>query len=291
MPKNERDPALPVHVVTGVTGDIPRAWAREHEVGIVPAVITFGEEQIIDDENYSMEAFVKKLKESAELNIYPKTAACGPEYFKPFYEYQGPIISVHAGDNLSVFWANSVLAAKELKRHNIHPYNTLSVSLGEGFLAMRAAELAEQGAGMEDITRELNALRPRVHVAAICDSLTYLKNSGRVSGAQAFLGNMLSVKPSIHAYDNEVVPLHQERTRKKAVAELATWVHGFAPLERLAVIHTGNMEYAMDLAEALKDECALDKMLITLVTKTIVAHTGPDTVGVAFVKEVKKLGT
>ncbi len=285
MPSNEVDPTLPIHVVAGVTGDMPRAWARQHNVGIVPAVVTFGEEQLMDDENYSMEAFLKKLKESAEVNIYPKTAACGPEFYKPFYEYQGPIISVHTGDNLSAFWANSVRAVSELHRDNIHPYNTLSVSLGEGFMAMKAAELAEQGAGMEDITAELDAIRPRTHVAALCDSLTYLRNSGRVSRAQAFLGKMLSVKPSIHAYDNEVVPLHQERTHKKAVAEFARWVRGFTPLTRLAVLHTGNMEYAMEVAEALKDEFDRDKLLITLITKTIVAHTGPDTVGVAFVTE------
>jgi len=272
-----------IHIVTGSTSDVPAPWAEKHNVGIVPAVITFGTEEIRDTAEFTMEAFLNKLKGSIQLNIIPTTAAPGPEVFKHFYEYQGPIISVHAGDKISSFWTSSVTAVNELQRENIYSYNTLSVSLGEGFLAMTAAELEEQGASMQDIIQTLNAMRPRTHVAALCDTLEYLKHSGRVTGAQAFLGSMLNVKPSIHAYENAVVPLARERTHKKAVAGLVDWVKKFKPFERFAVLHNGNLEYAKEVAYALRDEFEQEKMLITLITKAVTAHVGPDVVGVAFV--------
>jgi DegV family protein with EDD domain len=271
---------LPVHVVTGSTGDIPVAWARQHNVGIVPAVVTFGTEVIMDTPDFTMDAFLDKLKNSG---VFPKTSAPNPEIYKPFYTYQGPIISVHAGDTISSFWANSVLAGEELNRENIYPYNSQSVSLGEGFLAMRVAELAEQGATKKEIFEVLDDMRPRTHVVALCDTLKYLKAGGRVTGGKALLGAVLNIKPSVHMYENALVPLGRERTHKKAVAGLVEWVAGFKPFERLAVLHSGNLEYAQELAYALRDEFEQEKILITVVTKAVAAHAGPNAVGAAFV--------
>jgi DegV family protein with EDD domain len=281
MPNAE---TLPVHVVTGVTSDIPAAWAKEHNVGIVPALIMFGNKEIMDTPDFTMEAFLDKLKNSG---VFPTTSAPNPEIFKPFYTYQGPIISVHAGDKVSSFWANSLLAKVELNRENIYPYNTQSVSLGEGFLAMRAAELTEQGATKKEIFEVLDDMRPRTHVVALCDTLKYLKAGGRVTGGKALLGAILNVKPSVHMYENALVPIARERTHKRAIAELVEWVSNFKPFERLAVLHDGNLEYAQELAYALRDEFEQEKILITLVTKAVAAHAGPDAVGAAFVTKRK----
>lgn len=269
-----------IHVVTGSTSDIPVEWANQHHVGIVPAVVTFGNEEIIDNADFTMDAFLEKVMTS---EVFPQTSAPNPELFKPFYDYQGPIISVHAGSKLSSYFTNSESAKRELNRDNIYPYDSQSVSLGEGFLAMTAAEMSERGASMDDIIRMLDAMRPRTHVVALCDTLANLKRSGRIKGVEAFFGTMLGVKPAVHVYDNKIVGLQRERTHKRAVAALVSYVAGFRPFERLAVIHNGNLEYAQEVAYALRDEFDLEKMIITLVTKAVAAHAGPEAVGVAWV--------
>ena len=127
-------------------------------------------------------------------------------------------------------------------------------------------------------------MRPRTHVIALCDTMEYLKAGGRVTGAQAFLGSVLEVKPSVHAYANKIVGLDKVRTHKKAVAQLVTRVREFGRLERLAVLHSGNLDFAEELAFALRDEFDSEQLLITLVTKAVAANAGPNAVGVAFVK-------
>ena len=140
MPSAENES---IRFVTGSTSDLPVAWAREHNIGIVPAVIRFGEEVFVDNADFTMAAFLEKLRTSKD---FPKTAAPNLEVYKPFYEYQGPIISIHAGSALSSFWANSEATRRELNIDNIFPYDSESVSLGEGFLVMKAVELEAQGA-------------------------------------------------------------------------------------------------------------------------------------------------
>jgi DegV family protein with EDD domain len=271
-----------IHIVTGSTSDVPTAWALEHNVGIVPAVVRFGEQEYVDNPDFPMEKFLGLLETSG---IFPKTSAPNPEIFKPFYAYQGPIISIHAASGLSSFYENSEIARRELNRDNIYPYDSQSVSLGEGFLVMKATEMEEQGFSKEEIIHMLDDMRPRTHVVALCDTLAYLKAGGRVTRAQAFLGSALNIKPSVHAYNNELVPLDRTRTHTKAVEGLVKWVAGFKPFERLAVLHNGNLDYAREVAYALRDEFDREKMLISLVTKAVAANAGPNAVGVAFVTE------
>jgi DegV family protein with EDD domain len=121
----------------------------------------------------------------------------------------------------------------------------------------------------------------RGRILAVLDTLEYVKRGGRIGGASALLGNMLSVKPIISLKDGEVVTVERPRTRSKAYARIAQLVSEMGELESLSIAEASE-EVGTQLAQAFKatyhKEIPRYKLGAALGT-----HTGPDTVAVAIV--------
>ena len=122
----------------------------------------------------------------------------------------------------------------------------------------------------------------RTRILAVLDTLEYVRRGGRIGGASAFLGNMLSFKPIISLKDGAVVPLERPRTRNKAYARIAQLVADMAPIEAISIAES-NEEVGQQLAEALKATYSGDVLRYKL-GAALGTHTGPGTVAVAVVK-------
>ncbi|MBV9661793.1 MAG: DegV family protein, partial [Acidimicrobiales bacterium] len=110
-----------------------------------------------------------------------------------------------------------------------------------------------------------------------------LKKGGRIGGARALLGSMLSIKPVIEVRDGVVEKESQQRTRGKSLAYLADKVRGAGPLRRLAVCSAD----APDLNQFLALIDGLTPIegstLIGDIGPVIGTHAGRGTVGVAWI--------
>ena len=96
--------------------------------------------------------------------------------------------------------------------------------MGIGNLVLHAARRARAGASLEEIVGEVEDRRERQHVFAALDTLEYLRKGGRIGGAQAMLGSMLSIKPIISVLDGAVESAGRVRTRSKALRFLVDQV-------------------------------------------------------------------
>ena len=98
------------------------------------------------------------------------------------------------------------------------------------------------------IVREVEERVGRQHVLAALDTLEYLRKGGRIGGAKAMLGSMLSIKPIISVTDGAVDEAGKVRTRSKALRFIVDRLPQ-GPVERIAVLHAG----APDIDEFLDD--------------------------------------
>ena len=71
---------------------------------------------------------------------------------------------------------------------------------------------------------------------AALDTLEYLRKGGRIGGAQAMLGSMLSIKPIISVLDGGVESGGRVRTRSKALKFLVDQIPA-GKVDWLAVLH------------------------------------------------------
>jgi DegV family protein with EDD domain len=114
------------------------------------------------------------------------------------------------------------------------------------------------------------------------DTLEYLKKGGRISGAQAAIGTLLSVKPIIKVENGVVETIDRVRTRTKARERLIELIVE-RPVERLAILHTLSPDVDGFRDQVIARVPGLDpaSVSIELVGPSVGPHLGPGCVGAA----------
>ncbi len=156
------------------------------------------------------------------------------------------------------------------------------LSLGLGWQVLAAAEAAAAGHSWDDTLAAVQSVQRRVRVYAMLDTLEYVQHGGRVSALAAGLGDLLHIRVTVELAQGEVKPLFKSRTRRQAMARLVDLTQALGPLERLAVLHARRPADAQLLAEELAS-CASQPPLIIEVSGVVVAHVGPEALGIAAV--------
>ena len=271
-----------VAIVTDSASDFDPARAASLGISIVPLLVSFGNDTFSAGVDLSREDFWEKVKNPS--SPIATTAACSPgtfqlAYQKAFDEGAESIVSVHVADKLSGTIKAAQVARQSFAGREISIVDSESASLGEGMLAELAVQMASAGASAQEITATLEDRRADLQVYLALETLEFLKRGGRISGARAAIGTLLSVKPIIEIKDSTVEQAERVRTRGKArerLIELFTQ----RPIERLSILHTTDADVE-EFADRLVAAAGLDrsKVTIDLVGPSVGPHLGPGCVG------------
>ncbi len=279
---------MTVRIVTDSTVDIPIEQAEAAGITIVPLTVFFGDEAYLDGIELDNAGFYRKLQSNKDL---PTTSQPSPAKFHEAYtrlieEGADGILSVHLSSQLSGTYQSACNASQslpeEVKKVPIEVVDSLTISVGMSRAILHAAQEARDGLPLEEIKAHLLDELARTHILAVLDTLEYVRRGGRIGGASALLGNMLSVKPIISLKDGAVVPVERPRTRSKAYARIVELVADMAPVEAISIAES-NEEVGQQLAEALKSTYSGEVPRYKL-GAALGTHTGSGTVAVAVVK-------
>lgn len=229
-----------VAIVTDSASDLPPSTAAAAAIAIVPLVVNFGPQTFKAGVDLSTEEFWRRM--TAPDAPFPTTAASAPGEFKAVYEKAfaegaDAIVSIHVAGSLSTTLKSAEIAKGMLANREIHIVDSGSASMGEGILAQIGAEMAATGASAAEIARALDDRKKDLDLYVALDTLEYLKKGGRISGARAAIGTLLSVKPIITIRDGAVETADKPRTRGKA-RERTIELLVQRPIERLAILFT-----------------------------------------------------
>jgi DegV family protein with EDD domain len=162
--------------------------------------------------------------------------------------------------------------------------------MAEGILAELGVEMAADGHPAAEIAAALEARAPDMRMFVALETLEYLKRGGRISGARAALGTLLSVKPIIAVKHGVVDTAERVRTRTKARDRLIELITQ-APIERLAILHTVSPDVE-EFRDLVATRAGLDPadVSISLVGPSVGPHLGPGCVGAAILYRAGTLG-
>lgn len=278
---------MAVRIVTDSTADIPRDQAGAAGITVVPLTVFFGDEAYLDGVDLDNAGFYQKLSTSKTL---PRTSQPSPAAFQQAYtrlidEGADAILSIHLSAKLSGTYQSACTARDTLpdtvKKIPIDIIDSQTISVGMSWAILLAAREAREGVGLAEMKAHLLDRLARTRILAVLDTLEYVKRGGRIGGARAFLGNMLSVKPIISLKDGEVVPVEQPRTRSKAYARVAQLVQEMGGVEHISIAES-NDEVGQQLAQVIKTVYA-GELPIYRLGAALGTHTGPGTAAVAVV--------
>lgn len=274
-------------VMTDSTCDLPPTWVKRFDVRIVPTYVQFGIESLADDGvELTRHDFYARLVTSP---VQPTTSAPPPgqtlAVMKQALADADHVIGITAPANLSGIYNTFRLAAEQTDPQRVTLIDSTTLSMGMGWQVIAAAELVEAGAGPDAIRQRILEMQPRTDVWAALDTLEYVRRSGRVSWATALVGNFFQVKPIIRLYASEVTSVTRVRTTRRAFDTLVELAHSAAPLVRLAVMHTANLEGATRLAEAVADVHPGHEPIVIEATPVLGVHVGPNALGLGVVRK------
>jgi DegV family protein with EDD domain len=271
-----------VAVLVDSASDLTPDFAAEHDIKVVPLLVTFGDREYRAGVDLTGDAFWREL--TAPGAPFPKTAAAAPGAFKDAFEElfaagADEVVYVGVGGKLSATVGSSKVAREMLPDRKIHVFDSNTASMGTGLLALYAAERAAAGATGDEIMAELDKRRDKIQLYVVLETLEYLKRGGRISPARAAIGSVLSVKPIITVEDGVVETADRPRTRGRARQRLLELLAATKP-ERIAILHGQSEDieaFATELAAATG--VARDRMTINLIGPSVGPHVGPGAYG------------
>lgn len=279
---------MSVQIIVDSSVDVAERF-RER-LHIVPLIIHFGEEELIDGVTINKEQFYRRLVESEQL---PFTSQASPVAFQKVYEEVtqagDSAVVITLASKLSGTYQSACIAAGDFD--NIYVVDSQTAAIGAGVLTEYALARAEAGTDARELAAELERKREDVCLVALLDTLEYLKRGGRISKTAALAGGLLNIKPMITVRDGEVVLIGKARGSKQGNSLLVEKIRACGGIDFDLPILLGYsglsgesletyVEYSHDLWERGTE--ILDK---TCISGVIGTHTGPGVVAAAFFRK------
>ena len=277
-----------VRIIVDSAADLAQGVAEN--LTVLPMTVRFGDTEYLDGINITNTEFYEKLIESDEI---PTTSQIAPttyeEAFREAVDNGEDVVVITVSSKLSGTYQSACIAKEEVGG-NIYVVDSLSVAIGEGILAEYAVKLVKEGKDAKEIAEILNIKRDDIRVIAMLNTLEYLKKGGRISGAVAFAGELLSIKPVASVVNGEVNILGKARGSKQANNLLVREIEAAGGVDFSMPVLLGftGLEDTL-LKKYVEDSRALwegqdDKLRFASIGSIIGTHAGPGAVAVAFFK-------
>ncbi len=280
-----------VAVVTDSVAYIPKEYLEKYHITVVPQILVWGEQTFEDgvdiqpDEFYRRLTSAKTMPTTSQVPV-PKMMQTFSTLIEQGYSVLGVFVSSKLSGTLqSAMQAREMLADGQEK---VEVVDSFSAAMAMGFQALTAARAAADGASLAECKALAENARARTGVYFVVDTLEFLHRGGRIGGAQRLLGTALNLKPILAVQDGKVESIERIRTKRKAMERLAEIIaeqcKGKGSVQ-LATLHANSPEDAKELLNNATNLINVTEKLFTEVSPVVGAHTGPGTVGLAYITE------
>ena len=226
------------------------------------------------------------VSKSAAVNVATFAAAFEEEAAKG-----NDILYLGFSSGLSTTYNSGRLALAQVKEKypegNFIAVDTLAASAGFGLLVYLVSKKKEEGATITEAAAYAEQIKLHICHWFTVDDLVYLKRGGRISGAAAFFGNALGIKPVMHV-DNEghLINVSKVHGRKTAIRTLAEKVGELAYDAAGGTIFVCNGDCRADvdaLEKFLQEKYGRGIDLVVYTGTVVGSHSGPGTLAIFFV--------
>jgi len=271
---------------------MPHELAEKWGVTIIPMVFNLdGNEYLnyLDYRQISVKDFYNALRAGKTASTAQATVFNYMEAWSPHLAAGKDVLHFCLGSALSKSYDQSVLAVKEAAEEfpgrKVITIDTKSASMGQAILIKAAVEARDANKSLEEAAATATQMIPNLQHWVMADDLNHLKRGGRVSGASAFVGTMLNVKPilAINA-EGKLIPVAKARGRGKVIDYIIERMkENFSPKDQtLFIAHSDAPDYAEELKAKVIENFGTKDFVINTIGPVIGAHTGPGTLAVLY---------
>ena len=280
---------MKIAISSDSTCAISQIKSKETGIYILPLNVIVDGNEYHDDIDINQEQLKEMMRKGSKIQTSTPTPYEIETYFdKIFAEGYDKIIHFTISSKLSSMFSLFTVTCKEKYGDKIEVIDSLGVCSFMGNLVRRAKRLTDEGVSFEDTVNEVKELINKDEIYFVPESLTFLKNGGRVSPAVALIGNMLGIKPLLKFHDGEIQKHGTVRTYKKAFSEIIELFKNKnlnANDYEFHVIEFDAVNAAEEVKEMVKKSFPNYNVVTTPISINVCAHCGPGTVGLGYCKK------
>jgi DegV family protein with EDD domain len=270
-----------IRIVTDTACDLSAEVAEANGITLVPLSIRFGDDEFVDGRDLTTEEFWARCKAS---DVLPETSAPSPGAFQETFlaaaadGYDGVLSLSLSGGVSATFQAATAAAKAVADTIEVRAVDSRSMTMGLGLMCLDVADLTATGADLDALEAHVASLIPRISVFGLVDTLEHLEKGGRIGGARALLGSLLSIKPVVTVVDGEVAEESKQRTRGRSLQYLADKALRSPALSRIAVAD-GAAADIDDFLALITGVQSVHPIVVSQLGPVVGTHTGPGTIG------------
>ena len=289
-------------VISDGSCDFSREEADRLSVTLVPFYVSF------DDKTYRREGVDVEVRDFYQEmvehpGVYPKSSMPSVDdyiqVFRPLAAAGMPALCVCITTKFSGCYNCASTAAGLLREEypdwELRVMDSRVNTVLQGEVVREAVRLRDEGCGLEEACRRLEAVIPTGRIIFTIGSMDYLKMGGRIGKVASVVTGALGIKPLIVLKEGEIFPAGIFRSREKGKARLVE-------LTRRHLASCGEdvdnyrfvIGYGYDRAEAeafrddmlamLREACGLTSLGVFQIGATIGVHTGPHPIGIGLLR-------
>lgn len=268
------------------TSDLSKEYLDKYQIHTLPLYIHLDDKEYKDmvdiDPDFIYDYYDKH-------QVLPKTAAPSIgdflQHFSQWDKEEYDIIHVSLGSGLSSSYQNAVIASRELE--NVSVVDSKSLSTGSGLLLIEAWKMAQEGKNKDEIVDYISPLADKLNVSFIVDSITYLREGGRLNALQAMGANLLRIKPKIDVINDRNGQMDVGKkyrgnidiVRKKYIKD-SFYNRDDIESDLIIFTHSGaSQEQIDDSIRMIKEEINPKEIMVNKTSCTIASHCGYNTFG------------
>lgn len=280
-------------IFTDTSANLPTDLTEAKGITVVPFSYCLNGEEFMctDTRSFDGAGFYGAIRKHASVSTSQINPFRYEEYMEPVLQAGSDILYIGMSSGISGSFASSSVAIEQLRakypERDIRAVDTLSASLGEGIVVLKAVEYLEHGMDIDEAEKRLNELSRKVCQIFIVDDLMHLRRTGRLSNAVALAGAVLQIKPMLKGNEKgQIVCIKKERGRRRAIEALVKVYENYienAEEQIVGISHADCAEDAEYLASRLRSVAAPKEILTVCYEPVTGSHVGPDTLALFFV--------
>lgn len=279
-------------IITDTSANIPKRIVEERDIKIIPfSYFVDGVEHTCTDiEGFDGEGYYAMMKGHTNVTTCQIPPQRYADFFEPFVKAGQDVLFISMSSGISGSYSSSNIAAMQLKEtypdRTVCSVDTKGASLGEGIVALRAADCRDKGMNFEETAGFARALSDRICQVFTVDDLMFLRKGGRISNVTAIVGTVLNIKPLLKGdEEGRIIAFAKVRGRKhsiEAIAERYDRLVEHPEEQTIGIANAACAEDAEYLIRLLKRNNPPKEILSVCYEPVTGSHVGPGALALFF---------
>ena len=276
------------------TADLSASHYEKRNIETIPFHFSLDGIEYLDDGSMPIDKFYKEMAAGKMTSTSQVNVEEYENYFEEFLKDGKDILHLTLSSGISGTYNSAMLAKDELSEkypdRKIFIVDSLAASSGYGLLMDKLADVRDEGRTIEEVRDFAIENRLRLNHWFFSTDLTYYVRGGRISKAEGFIGNMLSICPLLYVNrEGKLRPYEKVRTKKRVYNRIVEMMEKLADdgtdySDKCYLSMSACIDDAQQVALLIEEKFKKikDKILINNIGTTIGSHTGPGTVALFF---------